>query len=642
MNASPSPAPHPAGPRPALRRRPYPVINPAQIERNLSDGFAALIPARLRPFVRHLPLIIGALLFLALAWINANPIDRVYNDARVPTRVQIAMAFAGMACIVWGMAGSPGFWRRLRFKPREWLLMLALMIAALLFRFIQIEETLRVLPDESNFVASVLTTLKDDNLLLFYPMSDVGPFPWLFATLQADTTQLLGRNLAGIRGAAAIYGAAAVVAVYLWGRLLIDQRTGLFAAVLLLAMPPHLHFSRMTASMTIADAWIAVMHLAALAYALKAPSRASWGLAGVTLGFTQYYSDANKLLAIPFTVVALLWLFIADPASRAAIRRGLIPLVIATAIVALPVYTTLLAFDKPLFGRVGGNSTADFWNNLFNDGLSGDDLTTIAERLLIPIRFLLSEPEKEAVYYAGTEPLIIRVVAPLFVIGAAAALARWRWPAVLPLALVLTYALGNAIFIRDAASSPRYVGALPAIALLMAFAISAGWAALVRLRAPRWLPAAAAAVILTGATLAQATYYFGPHLDHFKLMHRRSVTFADPWDATLRVNATLPRATQGIYIGRPAAPGQESSLLLGYLQNGNLYPFLNYEAGMISTRTLRDLPRDRGYAFLVETRHDDVIALLYRTFPQAAAPRYAKEVIEPREQYALVYVPPAR
>ncbi len=589
--------------------------------------------------MRAVPLAVGIGLIVLLGLINALPVNTVFYDAAVPTAWQIVILFAGAALIAWGIAGSPAFWRRIRIDPGELALVLALLVIALLLRLIGLETTLRLLPDESNFVSSANTILNDHDLLLLFPMSDVSPFPWLFASMQAETVAVFGRNLTGLRATVSIYGALTVVALYLLTRHLFDRRTALVAAIILLTLPPHLHFSRMIASMTTADAFMTTLHLAALVYAVKSRGRLAWGLAGVTLGLTQYYSDASKLLTIPFTVVYLGWLMINDPVSRAAIRVGIVRMVLAAAIIALPVYTTLIVHNRALFGRVQGNSAASFWNERFQEGLTIFELQEMGERLATPFLFLFAQPEAEAIYYGGTEPLVLRVLAPLLLIGTIAALTHWRRPGMLPLALVVAITLGNALFIRDSASSPRYATAFPMLALLLGLGVAAVYAGLARLRAaPRVLTAA----LLIGISLAQVGYYFGAHLDHFKLYHRRGLTYADPWDATLRVNALLPRTTQGIYIGRPAAPGQESSLLLGFLQNGNLYPFLGYEVGEITPTLLRTFTRDHGYAFLIETHFTETIALLYRFFPDAESLRYPKENIEPREQYALVYVPPLR
>ncbi|MBL8130322.1 MAG: glycosyltransferase family 39 protein [Anaerolineae bacterium] len=595
-----------------------------------------------------LPLLLGVLCLGALAWVNAFPASDAYMIGSITSREQLALLYAGMALVAWGIAGAPPFWRGLRQRQfsaarrGELLVLLLITLGALALRLIGLETTLRLLLDESNYVNGAARAIADTHQLILFPMSGHGPFPWLYPLLQADTVALFGHNLTGMRGASALIGAANVVVVYWIARQLFDRRTAVFSAILLAVYPPHLHFSRIMASLTIADALAGSVCLAFVIRALRTRQPLDWALAGVTFGLTHYFSDGGKLVFTPLVLVYLAWLAIMNREARRAIRGGIPRMMIAALLVAAPIYTTLYAHQRPVFGRWedASGSGLSYWLNLPQDGLTEAEINEASDRLLLPFRFLVSEPEPEHIYYAGTEPLVMRALVPLLALGSLAALTRWRRAAVLPLAWALAVILGNGMFIRNPASSPRYVVAFPALAMLLALGVAAVYGLLARLRLPVGWTRAAAALLTGAAAVVQVAYYFGPHLDHLRTWHRRHLTYGDVWDATLRVYEQLPYATQGIYIGKPAPPGIESSELLGFYQNGNLYPFLGYEPSVIAPPLLRDLPRDRGYAFFVETRHSEAIQMLYRFFSDAAPPSYSTWDIAPYEQYLLIYVPP--
>ncbi|MBK8022545.1 MAG: glycosyltransferase family 39 protein [Chloroflexi bacterium] len=602
----------------------------------------------LRRLLLYLPALLGIVCLAVLAWVNAVPQDSGYMTGYLPARVQLALMYVGAGLVAWGIAGSPAFWRTWRRAAwagwrTELLVLAAITVGALLLRLIGLDTTLRLLLDESNYVNGASRAMAGPNLMILFPMSGHGPFPWLYPFLQADSVALFGRNLTGLRGASALIGAANVVVVYAMARMLFDRRTAVLSAILLAVFPPHLHFSRIMASLTIGDALIGTICLTLVIRATRTRAPLDWGLAGAAFGLTHYFSDGGKLIFTPLVLVYLAWLVMVNREARASIRGGIVRMLVVGVLVATPVYTTLAAHQRPIFGRWedASGSGLSYWLSLPQDGLSEGEIQEASDRVLLPFRFLVSEPEQEAIYYAGTEPLVMRVLAPLLAIGSLAALTRWRSAAILPLAWALAVLLGNGLFIRNPASSPRYVVAFPAIAMLLALGIAALYGLLSRLRLSAGWTRAITMLITAAAVVLQVTYYFGPHLENLRFYHRRGLTYGDVWDATLRVFEQLPYNTQGVYVGRPAPPGIESSELLGFMQDGNKYPFISYDPAAFMTPLLRSFPRDRGYAILIETRQQEQIELLYRIFPEAEAPSYTTWDVEPREEYLLIYVPPA-
>lgn len=588
-------------------------------------------------FRRYLPLIAGIICMIILIWANAFPIDTAPSSP-LPTRIQLALLTAAIVLIAWGVAGSPRFSLR-GIDRREVVVVLLIALVALFIRLWGLDSTLRLLLDESNFVAGADGAYGSPNLLLYFPMSGISPYTWLYPETQADMMSIFGRNLTGLRAASSFLGTANVIAVYILARALFNRRTALIAAVALAALPVHLHYSRI-ALLQPGDALMGTLALAFVARGLKTRRPLDWGIAGVALGLTHYYFEAGRLLFTPLVAIWLIWLMLTDPASRSAIRGGVIRLGFAAFLIALPVYTTIIAFNRPLTGRLDDSGVGiSYWTNLIQDGITDGEQEDAIRRLTNPFLFIVARPEQGSVYFGGTEPLVLRILVPLFAIGVVVALAKWRKPQVLPAGWLLAVLLANAFLIRDSATSPRYIVATPALALLIALGIVGIGGFFERLQWRRVALFAMSGLTL-GAAVIQIAYYFGPHLDYLNDRHRIGLTYGDVWDAVMRLNDELPRETQGIYVGRPNPPHDESSSFLNFLQHGNLYSFRSYEPGAITPKLLRNLSRQHGYAFFVEARHTEIFQLLYRYFPDAHPPRYSTTDMAPFEEYILVYVPP--
>lgn len=587
---------------------------------------------------RYIPLIAGMVCILVLIWANAFPTNNAPHSP-LPTRVQVILLTAAVFLIAWGVAGSP----RLSLKNigwREVAVVLVITLAALLIRLWGLDDTLRLLLDESNFVAGADGALDEPNILLYFPMSGISPYTWLYPMTQADMTLIFGRNLTGLRAASAVLGAANVAAVYLLVRALYNRKMAVIASIVFATLPVHLHFSRI-ALLQPGDTLMGTLALAFVARGLKTRHPLDWGIAGVALGLTHYYFEAGRLLFTPFIAIWLGWLMLTHPDSRTAIRGGVLRLVFASFLIAIPVYTTILAFDRPLTGRLDSSGVGglSYWTNLVQDGITDGEQEDAIYRLTSPFLFIVARPEANNVYFGGTQPLVMHVLVPFFAVGVVVTLTKWRKPQILPAAWLLSVLVANALLIRESATSPRYIVVTPALAILIALGIVAIGGVLERLNRRRL-----AWVVMTALTIAaavvQTVYYFGPHLDYLNYQHRVGLSYGDVWDAVMRMNADLPHDTQGFYIGKPNPPHDESSGFLNYLQDGNAYSFRTYDPGSVTPKLLRSLPRQRGYAFFVEARHEGILPLLYRYFPDAEPPRYSTTDIAPREEYILVYVPP--
>ena len=86
-----------------------------------------------------------------------------------------------------------------------------------------------------------------------------------------------------------------IPAVYVLGKRLFDHRTGLLAGALLMAFPPHIHFSRIALN-NIVDPCFAVVGFIFLLDGFRTQSRRSYALAGVCFGLTQYFYEGGRIV----------------------------------------------------------------------------------------------------------------------------------------------------------------------------------------------------------------------------------------------------------------------------------------------------------------------------------------------------------
>ncbi|MBL8130320.1 MAG: glycosyltransferase family 39 protein [Anaerolineae bacterium] len=565
-------------------------------------------------------------------------------------RVQFIAFAASLTLIAYGMAGAPRI-RLPRVSRRELFAVAAVTALALTLRVWGTDTTLRVLIDEQNYVDNVQRFQFLTTAGIVQRASAAAPYTWMFSILQAEVGWLFGHNLTALRLPSGILGAAQVVALYALARTLFDRRTALLAALALAALAPHLHYGRTIYSSHSGDALFGILALLFVARGLRRNQPLDWSLAGVCLGMTHYFYEAGRLFFAP---LVLLWIVSLALWGKAAdgtplrlrlwrdMRGGLARVILCAVIVAAPVYIALITRGEVLTYRL--NQEGVNWQAFFAEGEPSERIVEAFTHAARPFWFTLYLPENSARYYGGTEPLILRPLTPLFLLGIATLLARPRGPAVMVLLWVGAAVAANGLLIRENIWTPRYTVVVPALALVVGVAVS---------HVPHLLLAApvetrlrrAARRLLTGGSIAlfgvlNIVYYFGPHLDHLNTYHRRWLTFGDTFDVVLRTHESLPNSTQLYLIGRPAPPTIEMHLFWEYLEGrGGLPQPIEMDPALITARWLRSLPPDQSYAFFIETQWTDVIAQIYRYFPDAQAPQYTQTVLSPTEQFLLIYAP---
>lgn len=560
--------------------------------------------------------------------------------------IQFALLLAGVLVMGWALSGAPRGFPAI--SRREGALVAGLTIAALVLRVAKTSAIIPGLIDEVHFINGMHALWSDPAAPLLRQVSTFLPATILYHYWQVNAVALIGHSLEGMRLTSQIAGALTIPAVYLLARSLFDRRTALAAALLLLAFPPHMVFSRL-AYAHIADPLFGTLALGLFALGLKGGKRWAWAWGGVALGMTQYFFEGGRLLYPPLALIWLIYLLIAWGPRRMirAHGRGMITAFTAALLAALPMYVTMAAANAPFSSRLndsgGGVGLVDQLSEY--DSLDTFSQVFLLRRLVDPFLTYVALPDSTGEYYGNDQPMVLPVLVPLLLLGAAHSLWRARSPAIIVLMGVLTVAAGN-IIMQETRWFPRFVPAMPLLPLLMAvglrYTVPLLWP-LPALPASSRLRAAGAAVvpIAAGAALVlQAVYFFGPYREAYAVSFRAANPNRDPYDAVQRAVALPdPRRTQVVLVSTFEQDEHTPRGFFDYLMPNSL-PLLIPPPGSFTNDFLASLPRDHGYAFFLEPADTRSYRLLSNAFP-VGAPLYSNQPLLPAsEEYLLFYVPP--
>lgn len=556
---------------------------------------------------------LGALSLCLLAIINGHGLRGVHYT------LQLILLGVGILLIMRGMSTG---WVMPRLERREVLALAAIILLALGLRLWLLEDGIHRFVDEIPFANAVtrLWSTPDTHILL--PFNDVASFTWLYPYLQAGSVALFGPTLTGLRVVSAVFGTLTVVALYFLARTLFDRNVAILAALMLLAFPPHLHFSRLALN-NIAEPLFGTLALAFTARGLQSNRRSDFVIAGAALGLTQYFYEGGRLLYPPLLISWFILCWLVGKRWRLDGRPPLAGLLVAL-LVAAPLYYTLLAQHASLTPRMD------------RAGLRLDtpymSATRRWETLSDPFLMYVSLPD-QGWFYGGEHPLVLRPLVPLFLLGAAFLFWRLRSPgALLGLLWLLFTSLGN-VLLTDRAWSPRYVVAFPALALVLAIglwsALQLLWPAPGRPERRNLLVGALALLLVAG----QSAYYFG---DHLSLVNHQYEHVKDAEDALYR-SVNFPPDTAVHIIVQGEVWDLNIKTLLRFW-NLDLYVDAWYPAE-ISPDVLRSMVEmEVDHAFFIAPEDTGTLATVRRYF-DLLPPQFSPFNIPAENQLALYYAP---
>jgi hypothetical protein len=592
-------------------------------------------------------LLLGVLLLLTVSEINGKLIGMKRLWTLSP-HVQFALLLGGIVLVVLGLAGLPHFpspdpspapestppaaerMAKTGLRRRAWreiALVLAITLLALGVRFWKLGESVRLMVDEGHFALGVTYFRMFPDVKLLEPMPTSASFPFIFSYGQAGMVAIFGRNFLGLRALSAVIGALTVPALYLLTRELFDRLAACMAGLVLLTIPPQVHYSRLALN-NIADPLFGTLALLFLARGLRTRRRRDYVVSGVMLGLTQYFYEGGRLL---FPALAAIWmvggLVLWRPRPS---LRGLVLAALAFGLVAAPIYYTLIGLHFPLANRL---DATELNSNYWDYQREANTLETRVAHFKHSLMFYVNSPENTMfnyfLYYGGQHPLILEPIVPAFLLGVVIALWRWRTPGVLPLLWLLGTSVGNAMIVESSVSA-RYVVVFPALALLIALGIRYTLPLIWPWRGQAAIMLALAGIIAVG----QGLFYFGPFLDLFNREVRANVAY-DVDDAMLRAQH-FPPGTQVYIVADHVLPETDAQRLLNFLADH--LTVLEIPPDQFATVPLANLPRTVDYAFFVAPSDGQTIGQLVAAFgPHDVQPSTTEPLRE--KGLALFYVP---
>lgn len=409
--------------------------------------------------------------------------------------------------------------RGVRFgRPRRLSVWVAVVLAcalAVILRIFGLSRIPAILTgNEAGFGLSALDFLRGEHTNLF----DVGywSFPALYTFIESLSLRLVGATVFGLRLPSVLIGALGVAATFAFASKCFGRTIGLASAFFLAAFGLHIHFSRLALNNIWESLFSALLALT-LAIAWESKDRFRFILTGLVLGLMQYFYVGGRV----FLILVPLWILLAASGEgrlrRARLER--IGVVLwAAAVVVLPL--ALFYLRHPAEFMLPWKRVSLFWYWWDIQTITyGDPWWWVVWDQLIkaPLGFVGA---RLTGFYTG--PLLTPLAVVLFVVGLAHLVRHRRDASVLWLGLWL---IGTMVTVSLSSSPPagqRYIGAAPAVAVLVALGAEAvvRRASSTRPMAQRFRVALLAGLLVTAAAWELHHYYINPStLQDFNDLH---------------------------------------------------------------------------------------------------------------------------
>ena len=336
-------------------------------------------------------------------------------------------------------------------------------------------------------------------------------FPGLYFLIPAASISIFGNTTMALRIPSAIAGALTVGGTYLAGRAMFDKRIGLIAAIALAGFHFHIHFSRIGLN-NIWDGLFFVITVGAAWYAWEKESRNAYMLAGLGLGFSQYfYPSSRALLVVVYGAI-----IISGILNRTKLKRSLANIFLMAfmmIIILLPLVWYYIKFPEQYLAPLGRVSVLGPWleNEKIITGLPAWRI--MLKQFILGIQAFTYIPLQH--WYRPEVPFLRPLFAGVFLLGLINLVFRPKDSR----SIILFLWLGMYVLIgglsKSTPASQRYVAAAPACILILAYGLGETGNILERLwpKSTRWVTVAVLGIAIFLAA-DDVNFYFNKYTPH--------------------------------------------------------------------------------------------------------------------------------
>lgn len=296
-----------------------------------------------------------------------------------------------------------------------------------------------------------------------------GSFPALFFYLQSISISLFGQTIAALRLPSALIGGLTVGFTFLLARKMFGRQTAWFASIFLCAYNFHNHFSRLGLNNIWDGLWFTVV-LGAVWEGWQKEKQNIWILAGLALGFSQYFYVTSRLLI--FIILAFLAI-VALRDRRRFIR--VLPQIMSMLLVAMVVFLPLAIFflkhpDEFMapFNRV---SVMGHWMQVAVASTGLSPWQILAQQLNLSFEALFRVPLN--FWYDANVPLLRPFSAALFFLGIATLIARYRDARFVLLGIWIVTFIFTGALSESVPAAQRYLAIAPALSICVGYGLFA-------------------------------------------------------------------------------------------------------------------------------------------------------------------------
>jgi hypothetical protein len=418
---------------------------------------------------------------------------------------------------------------------------------------------------------------------------------WAFLPF-ALSVKLLGNTILAVRMVSAVEGALTVIMVYLMAREAFGCPVAFFAAGALVALPLHLHFSRLGVG-NIVDGFLGALVFWLLLRAIRRGGLADYLWAGLAGGLTVYVYLGSRLV-VALAAALLLYLILR---RRGFLRAHFMPLMVfgaAIVIVTLPMASFFLRHPDEFMSKI--NTEGILQNGWLQNEmtLTGQSAPQVLLGQVFKASLVYVARGAPAGFFNSPQPYLTLLAAVFFVLGMGYALARLGEPAYL---LVLAWfwavvVFGGALTVGVPASQ-RLIQSAPGLAILIGLGLYKTAEAFSRLGlVPRRLGLALCVGVLAVNAVQDADFYFN--------RYRLGLYFEDANNELALLVSERAKQLGSRYrlflLGEPR-------ILVSYPNFGYLAPEVEkHDFNVVTAEALAALPRDRGafFAALPDRRAD--------------------------------------